>query len=85
MDADNGKLSVISRTCTSEKIQEWGIHVAFDIHEVLERKGIHVPDHHKEMLTGQMAGFEELRKTVNQEQLKDLDMALTHIPGGEQK
>lgn len=37
------------------------------------------------MLAGQMAGFEELRKTVNQEQLKDLDMALTHVPGGEQK
>lgn len=79
----NGKLSVISRMCTSEKIQEWGIHVAFDIHEVLERKGIDVPEHHKEMLQGQMAGFEELRKTVNQEQLKDVDMALTHMPGGE--
>ncbi|MDE4085972.1 hypothetical protein PO902_13085 [Planococcus maritimus] len=59
--------------------------MAFDIHEVLERKGINVPDHHKEMLTAQMAGFEELRKTVNQEQLKDLDMVLTHIPRGEQK
>ena len=59
--------------------------MAFDIHEVLERKGIDVPEHHKEMLAGQMAGFEELRKTVNQEQLKDLDIALTHVPGGEQK
>ncbi|MBT2581529.1 hypothetical protein [Planococcus sp. ISL-109] len=59
--------------------------MAFDIHEVLERKGIEVPEHHQEMLKGQMAGFEELRKTVNQEELKDLDMALTHVPGGEQK
>lgn len=59
--------------------------MALDIHEILEKKGIIVPEHHQDMLKAQMAGFEELRQTVNQEQLKDFDMALTHIPGGEQK
>ncbi|OED33047.1 hypothetical protein BHE17_11525 [Planococcus maritimus] len=58
--------------------------MTFDIHEILEKKGITVPEHHQDMLKAQMAGFEELRQTVDQDQLKDSDMALTHIPGGEQ-
>ncbi len=53
------------------------------IHKILERRGIQVPEAHQEMLTQQMKAVQKLRDTVDNSQLKDFDMALTHVPGGE--
>jgi UDP-N-acetyl-D-mannosaminuronate dehydrogenase len=62
-----------------------GHEMAQSIHEVLEERGIHVPEHHKDMLLQQMQAFGQLRATVDQAALKDYDMALTHVPGGDRK
>ncbi|MBT2571295.1 hypothetical protein [Planococcus sp. ISL-110] len=53
------------------------------IHRILEERGIQVPEAHQEMLAQQMQAVQQLRETVDNSQLKDFDMALTHVPGGE--
>lgn len=53
------------------------------IHKILEERGIQVPEGHQEMLVQQMQAVQKLRETVDNSQLKDFDMALTHVPGGE--
>lgn len=57
--------------------------MAQGIHKILEARGIQVPEAHQEMLTQQMQAVQQLRATVDNSQLKDFDMALTHVPGGE--
>ncbi|MDN7241641.1 hypothetical protein QWY14_07540 [Planococcus sp. N028] len=56
-----------------------------DIHQVLEERGIRVPEQHMEMLEQQMQAVSQLRATVDSSALKDFDMGLTHVPGGERK
>lgn len=57
--------------------------MAQGIHTILEERGIQVPEAHQEMLAQQMQAVQQLRETVDHSQLKDFDMALTHVPGGE--
>ena len=57
--------------------------MAQGIHTILEERGIQVPEAHQEMLAQQMQAVQQLRETVDNSQLKDFDMALTHVPGGE--
>ncbi|ANU10155.1 hypothetical protein A1A1_12597 [Planococcus antarcticus DSM 14505] len=57
--------------------------MAEGIHTILEERGIQVPEAHQEMLAQQMQAVQQLRATVDNSQLKDFDMALTHVPGGE--
>lgn len=59
--------------------------MAQDLVKALEERGIRVPEHHVDMLTGQWGAFEKLRTTVNQEELADYDIGLTHVPGGDAK
>ena len=56
--------------------------MADDIHKILEERGIQVPEAHQQMLAQQMQAVQQLRETVDNSQLKDFDMALTHVPGG---
>ncbi|WP_223634492.1 hypothetical protein [Planococcus sp. 4-30] len=57
--------------------------MAEGIHRILKARGIQVPEAHQEMLAQQMQAVQQLRDTVDNSQLKDFDMALTHVPGGE--
>jgi len=57
--------------------------LAQGIHSILEERGIQVPEAHQEILAQQMKALQKLRETVDNSQLKDFDMALTHMPGGE--
>ncbi|MGH2317067.1 hypothetical protein ACRC6Q_04825 [Planococcus sp. SE5232] len=57
--------------------------MAEGIHRILEARGIQVPEAHQDMLAQQMQAVQQLRDTVDNSQLKDFDMALTHVPGGE--
>lgn len=59
--------------------------MAQDILKTLEDRGIDVPRHHADMLINQWAAFQKLRATVNQEELADYDIGLTHVPGGDGK
>ncbi|MBZ5202012.1 hypothetical protein HU147_12355 [Planomicrobium chinense] len=59
--------------------------MAQDILKTLEDRGIDVPEHHVDMLVNQWAAFQKLRATVNQEELADYDIGLTHVPGGDGK
>lgn len=56
-----------------------------DIHQVLEEKGIQVPEHHKEMLEQQWQAFQKLRATVDQSALADYGIGLKHVPGGDRE
>ena len=57
--------------------------MAEGIHRILEERGIQVPEAHQEMLVQQMQAVQQLRETVDNSQLKDFDIGLTHVPGGE--
>ena len=57
--------------------------MAEGIHRILEERGIQVPEAHQEMLAQQMQAVQQLRDTVDNTQLKDFDIRLTHVPGGE--
>lgn len=62
-----------------------GIKVTQGIHQVLEKKGIQVPEHHKEMLAQQWQAIQKLRDTVDQSELADYGIGLAHVPGGDRK
>ena len=57
--------------------------MAEGIHRILEERGIKVPEAHQDMLVQQMKAVQQLRETVDNSQLKDFDMGLAHVPGGE--
>lgn len=51
--------------------------------EILESKGITVPEHHKEMLIGQWEAYQELKAKSGVTGLAGYDIGLKHIPGGD--
>ncbi|TWT07091.1 hypothetical protein FQV26_04570 [Planococcus sp. CPCC 101016] len=78
------KLSIDSPDSHMFKITRMGgLAMADGIHKILEERGIQVPEAHQQMLAQQMQAVQQLRETVDNSQLKDFDMALTHVPGGE--
>lgn len=54
-----------------------------NIIDVLENKGIRVPEHHVQLLIKQWEAFQQLKNNPNFTKLADQDIGLKNIPGGD--
>jgi len=52
--------------------------------KTLKDKGLTVPEHHTGLLTAQWEAFQQMKKNLDQANGAAYDIALKHVPGGDQ-